>query len=71
MGHGSLEFLLLLPGSFLILLNKQTDCLHSSLAGQGGIVLLGIGQAKLFAFLVPADIQDAAGTASSSVAQTT
>lgn len=38
-GHGSLKVLLLLPGSFLILLNKQTDCLHSSLAGQGGIVL--------------------------------
>ena len=69
MGHGSLKVLLLLPGSFLILLNKQTDCLHSSLTGQGSIVLLGIGQAKLFAFLVPADIQPA--RASSSVAQTT
>ena len=62
MGHGSLEVLLLLPGSFLILLDKQTDCLHGGLTGQGSIVLLGIGQAKLFAFLVPADIQDAAGT---------
>ena len=56
MGNGSLKVLLLLPGSFLILLNKQTDSLHGGLTGQGSIVLLGIGQAKLFAFLVPADI---------------
>ena len=35
MGHGSLEFLLLLPGSFLILLDKQTDSLYGGLTGQG------------------------------------